>query len=162
MKVLFDIFAGFILLIISLIPMLSIALIVKLTSAGPVLYWSSRIGMNNVNFKMPKFRTMKLTTPQLATHLLEDPELFFTPFGKFLRKWSLDELPQLLSVIKGYMSLVGPRPALYNQKDLKSLRIEEGIHKLKPGLTGWAQVNGRSILTARPLLINPIIWVSKF
>ena len=146
MKVLFDIFAGFILLIISLIPMLIIALIVKLTSDGPVLYWSSRIGMNNVNFKMPKFRTMRLDTPDLPTHLMREPEKYLTIIGSFLRKTSLDELPQLWSILRGDMGFVGPRPALFNQDDLIALRSEQGIEKLLPGITGWAQIQGRDEL----------------
>ena len=116
---------------------------IKFTSSGPFLYWSDRIGAHRVIFSMPKFRTMKTATPELATHLLENPQSFYTPVGKFLRKLSLDELPQLYSILKGNIGFVGPRPALYNQGDLISLRTEKGIHLLKPGLTGWAQVNGR-------------------
>ena len=123
-----------------------IALVVKLTSKGPVLYWSDRVGINNTIFRMPKFRTMRLDTPQMATHLMEDPERYLTPVGSFLRKFSLDELPQLWSILKGDMSFIGPRPALYNQDDLVELRTRKGIHKLIPGVTGWAQVNGRDDL----------------
>tara|TARA_Y100001936_G_C15987923_1_gene620604 strand:- start:597 stop:1079 length:483 start_codon:yes stop_codon:yes gene_type:complete len=116
---------------------------IKLSSSGDILFWSDRIGKNNIIFSMPKFRTMKKNTPQLATHLLEDPESFYTPLGKILRKYSLDEIPQIFSVIKGDMSLVGPRPALFNQYDLMELRKNKGIDKLKPGITGLAQINGR-------------------
>ena len=128
------------------IPMFVISLIVKLTSKGPVFYWSDRVGINNTIFRMPKFRTMRIETPAIATHLLENPDEYLTPIGIFLRKFSLDELPQLWSVMKGYMSLVGPRPALFNQDDLIALRTEKGIHKIIPGITGWAQINGRDDL----------------
>jgi O-antigen biosynthesis protein WbqP len=123
-----------------------VALAVRLTSRGSILYWSERIGRNNVIFKMPKFRTMRSDTPAVATHLLSNPALYLTPIGEFLRKSSLDELPQLLSILKGDMSFVGPRPALFNQDDLIALRTEKGVHVLTPGLTGWAQVNGRDEL----------------
>ena len=126
--------------------MFIITLAVKLTSKGSVLYWSDRIGVNNTIFKMPKFRTMRIDTPAVATHLLEKPDIYLTPVGSFLRKFSLDELPQLWSIIRGDMSFVGPRPALYNQDDLVELRTQKGIHKLIPGVTGWAQVNGRDEL----------------
>ena len=126
--------------------MIVIALLVKFTSRGPVLYWSDRVGIDNSIFKMPKFRTMKVGTPAVATHLLTTPDIYLTPIGKALRKYSLDELPQLFSVIKGDMSFVGPRPALYNQEDLVALRTKKGIHKLVPGITGWAQINGRDDL----------------
>lgn len=130
-----------------LLPLLAlIALLVRLTSPGPALYWSDRVGRNNAIFRMPKFRTMKVDTPALATHLLGNPQAHLTPVGPFLRKTSLDELPQLWSVIRGDMSLVGPRPALFNQQDLIALRAERGIHRLLPGVTGWAQVNGRDEL----------------
>ena len=118
-------------------------LAVRLTSPGPALYWSDRVGRHNCLFKMPKFRTMRTNTPALATHLLQDPEQWLTPIGSFLRKSSLDELPQLWSILKGDMSFVGPRPALYNQDDLIALRTEARVHTIQPGLTGWAQVNGR-------------------
>jgi O-antigen biosynthesis protein WbqP len=123
--------------------MILIALIIKLTSKGPALYWSNRVGINNTIFRMPKFRTMRPGTPEMATHLMNDPELYLTSVGSFLRKFSLDELPQLWSVLKGDMSFIGPRPALYNQDDLVNLRTKKGIHRLIPGVTGWAQVNGR-------------------
>lgn len=128
------------------IPMSLIALLVKLTSKGPVLYWSDRVGINNTIFKMPKFRTMSLDTPEIATHLMKDPDRYLTPIGPFLRKFSLDELPQLWSILKGDMSFIGPRPALYNQDDLIELRTKKGVHRLIPGVTGWAQVNGRDDL----------------
>ena len=126
-----------------LIPIALVALAVKLTSPGPVLYWSDRIGRHNRIFRMPKFRSMRTDTPVVATHLLESPERWLTPIGSFLRRSSLDELPQLWSILKGDMTLVGPRPALHNQHDLVALRTERGVHMLTPGLTGWAQVNGR-------------------
>jgi O-antigen biosynthesis protein WbqP len=128
------------------VPMLLIAILVKLTSPGPVLYWSDRVGRNNSIFRMPKFRTMKTDTPAVATHLLANPEQYLTPVGKYLRKSSLDELPQLINIIRGDMSFVGPRPALFNQEDLIALRTNKGVHRLVPGLTGWAQINGRDDL----------------
>jgi O-antigen biosynthesis protein WbqP len=128
------------------LPMLLVSLLVKFTSDGPVIYWSTRVGKNNVIFKMPKFRTMYRDTPEVATHLLDNPDCYLTPFGRFLRKSSLDELPQLWSVLKGDMSFVGPRPALFNQDDLIKLRTDKGIHHLTPGITGWAQINGREKL----------------
>jgi O-antigen biosynthesis protein WbqP len=146
MKRTFDILFALVLLILFSLPMLFIALIVKLTSSGPVLYWSDRVGKNNQIFKMPKFRTMKVDTPVLPTHLLTSPDQYLIPIGKTIRKFSLDELPQLISVLKGDMSFVGPRPALYNQDDLIELRTRKGIHRLVPGITGWAQVNGRDDL----------------
>jgi len=133
-------------LLFAALPMLIVALLVKLTSKGSVLYWSDRVGKNNAIFSMPKFRSMKVDTPAVATHLLEDPKSVLTPIGDFLRKSSLDELPQLWCVFKGDMSFVGPRPALYNQDDLIALRTEKGVHKLEVGVTGWAQVNGRDEL----------------
>ncbi|OQK16505.1 UDP-phosphate galactose phosphotransferase [Methyloprofundus sedimenti] len=146
MKRIFDIILAISILLISIIPILIIALIVKLTSTGPVLYWSDRVGLNNELFKMPKFRSMKIDTPEVATHLLTNPQSALTPIGNFLRKTSLDELPQLWNILKGEMSFVGPRPALFNQHDLIALRTEQGIHRLIPGLTGWAQINGRDEL----------------
>lgn len=130
-------------MILLLFPLMLIMLAVRLTSKGPVIFWSDRIGKNNCIFKMPKFRTMRAGTPSVATHLLQDPSNWLTPIGSFLRKSSLDELPQLWSILLGDMSLVGPRPALFDQDDLIALRTEFGVHTLKPGLTGWAQVNGR-------------------
>jgi O-antigen biosynthesis protein WbqP len=131
------------------VPLVLVALAVRLTSVGPVLYWSDRVGRNNTIFKMPKFRSMQLNTPAVATHLLSDPGAYLTPIGNFLRKSSLDELPQLWSILVGHMSFVGPRPALFNQHDLITLRTQHGIHDLVPGLTGWAQVNGRDELPIR-------------
>lgn len=128
------------------VPIALIALLVRLTSRGPALYWSDRVGRHNVIFRMPKFRSMKIDTPAVATHLLASPEAHLTPIGSFLRRSSLDELPQLWSVIKGDMSLVGPRPALFNQHDLIALRTERGVDALLPGVTGWAQINGRDEL----------------
>lgn len=138
-------------LILLLLPLLFplvllVALAVKLSSSGPVLYWSGRVGRNNCIFKMPKFRSMRVGTPAVATHLLQDPGQWLTPIGSFLRKSSLDELPQLWSILNGDMTLVGPRPALFNQDDLIALRTNAGVHELVPGLTGWAQVNGRDEL----------------
>ena len=126
--------------------MILVAIVIKLTSRGRVLYWSDRVGRDNHIFRMPKFRSMRTDTPQLATHLLPAPEQFLTPIGGFLRRTSLDELPQLWSVLRGDLSLVGPRPALFNQEDLVTLRVARGIHLLTPGITGWAQVNGRDDL----------------
>jgi O-antigen biosynthesis protein WbqP len=128
------------------VPLLLVAMAVRLTSKGPALYWSDRVGRNNVIFKMPKFRSMLVGTPAVATHLLANPKAHLTPIGSFLRKSSLDELPQLWSILAGDMSFVGPRPALYNQQDLIALRTAQGVHTLVPGLTGWAQVNGRDEL----------------
>tara|TARA_B100001750_G_C15484442_1_gene587471 strand:- start:71 stop:634 length:564 start_codon:yes stop_codon:yes gene_type:complete len=139
----FDFFLAIILLIILLIPMIIIGILIKILSSGNALHWSDRIGKDNQIFKMPKFRTMILDTPDVATHLLDNPDYFYTPIGRYLRRSSLDELPQLFSVLRGQMSFIGPRPALYNQDDLMQLRTKIGIHKLKPGITGWAQVNGR-------------------
>ena len=147
MKQIFDLFVGVILLVLLVIPMLLIAIAIQLTSKGPSLYWSERIGKNNEIFKMPKFRSMLTGTPNVATHLLDNPDAYLSPIGGFLRSFSLDELPQLFSVLKGDMSFVGPRPALFNQDDLIALRREKGIDKLLPGITGWAQVNGRDILS---------------
>jgi len=146
MKRLFDVVVSVLLLFLSSIPILLIASFVKLTSVGPVLYWSDRVGIHNTIFKMPKFRTMRIDTPPVATHLLKNPDDYLTPVGSFLRKFSLDELPQLWSVLKGDMSFIGPRPALFNQDDLIELRTKKGIHYLVPGITGWAQINGRDEL----------------
>jgi len=146
MKRIFDFSAALLALMLLAIPMLLVAILVKMTSAGPILYWSDRVGRNNTIFKMPKFRTMRIDTPAVATHLLGDPDRWLTPIGKFLRKTSLDELPQLWSIISGDMSIVGPRPALFNQDDLIALRTRKEVHVLTPGLTGWAQINGRDEL----------------
>ena len=128
------------------VPLAGVAILVKLTSRGPALYWSHRVGRQNKLFFMPKFRTMQLGTPAVATHLLQDPGAYLTPIGSFLRKSSLDELPQLWCILKGDMSFVGPRPALFNQADLVALRTQAGVETLLPGLTGWAQINGRDDL----------------
>jgi O-antigen biosynthesis protein WbqP len=128
------------------LPFLLIAVLVRLTSVGPVLYWSDRVGKNNKIFRMAKFRSMRIDTPSVATHLLVNPEIYLTPIGGFLRRSSLDELPQLWSILRGDMSLVGPRPALFNQEDLVELRTQNNVHTLVPGLTGWAQINGRDEL----------------
>lgn len=153
MKRLFDILASAILAMILIIPMIIIFILVKLGSRGPAVHWSKRIGRDNQIFLMPKFRSMFVETPQVATHLLTDSQNFVTPIGKILRKTSLDELPQLFSVLKGDMSLVGPRPALFNQDDLKELRTACGVEKLRPGVTGWAQINGRDDLPI-PIKVN--------
>ena len=145
-KRIFDLVVVVLLLTLLVIPMLLIASVVRVTSEGSVLYWSDRIGQSNVIFRMPKFRTMRLDTPAVATHLMSDPNTYLSPIGGFLRRTSLDELPQLFSILKGDMSFVGPRPALFNQDDLVGLRTEKGVNQLIPGLTGWAQVNGRDEL----------------
>lgn len=145
-KRMMDIVLALCILAVAGLPMLFVAMAVALTSRGPILYWSSRVGKDNVLFQMPKFRTMRVDTPAVATHLLDDPARYLTPIGSFLRKTSLDELPQLWSIFQGNMSFVGPRPALFNQHDLMDLRTQYGIQKLVPGLTGWAQINGRDEL----------------
>lgn len=147
MKRFFDLSLAIFLMAILAFPILLTAVVVKLTSPGPVLYWSNRVGRNNTIFKMPKFRSMRVDTPAVATHLLFNSSSHHTPIGTFLRKTSIDELPQLWSILKGDMSFVGPRPALFNQDDLIFLRTECGVHELVPGLTGWAQVNGRDELS---------------
>ena len=147
MKRIFDLFFGVILLLSLLIVMLVISIVIRLTSKGPSLYWSNRVGKNNKIFKMPKFRSMMAGTPAVATHLLDNPDSYLSPIGGFLRLSSLDELPQLFSVLKGDMSFVGPRPALFNQEGLIALRTAKGVDKLLPGITGWAQVNGRDELS---------------
>lgn len=146
MKRLFDLGLALCAGVILLVPVVLVALAIRLTSPGPALYWSDRVSRHNSIFKMPKFRSMRIDTPAVATHLLQNPEQWLTPIGSFLRKSSLDELPQLWSILKGDMSFVGPRPALFNQDDLIALRTEKGVHELVPGLTGWAQVNGRDEL----------------
>jgi len=146
-KRVFDLVLALLVGILLIVPMILISLLIKVNSRGPVLYWSDRVGSDNSIFSMPKFRSMKLGTPALATHLLEDPNQYLTSVGKFLRRTSLDELPQIWSILRGDMSLVGPRPALFNQEDLIQLRVERGIHHLVPGLTGLAQINGRDELT---------------
>jgi O-antigen biosynthesis protein WbqP len=147
MKRIFDILLSVSILIVLAIPMLLITVLVRLTSKGPALYWSDRVGMNGLIFEMPKFRSMQMDTPTVATHLMEKPDEFLSPIGAFLRRSSLDELPQLFSILKGNMSFIGPRPALFNQQDLILLRKKNGIDGVKPGITGWAQVNGRDELS---------------
>ena len=146
LKRFFDLAMAFGVLVLLSMPMLIIAVLVKVTSKGPALYWSDRVGIDNRIFRMPKFRTMRIDTPAVATHLMKNPDAYLTSVGSFLRKFSLDELPQLYSIFKGDISFVGPRPALFNQDDLVELRTGKGIHELIPGVTGWAQVNGRDEL----------------
>lgn len=146
MKRLFDLALAIPAALLLLLPIAGIALAVRLTSPGPALYWSDRVGRHNRIFRMPKFRSMRIDTPAVATHLLTDPQRWLTPIGPLLRRSSLDELPQIWSILKGDMSFVGPRPALFNQDDLIALRTEAGVHELVPGLTGWAQINGRDEL----------------
>ena len=146
MKRVFDLVVAIVVTLFLTLPILIVAIAVRLTSPGPALHWSDRVGRDNRIFKMPKFRSMRIDTPAVATHLLQNPDQWLTPIGSFLRKSSLDELPQLWSILKGDMSFVGPRPALFNQDDLIALRTERGVHELVPGLTGWAQVNGRDEL----------------
>ena len=146
MKRFFDLTLALLALVILMIPIVLVALLVKASSPGPALYWSDRVGRHNRLFRMPKFRSMRIDTPAVATHLLENPQAWLTPVGPFLRKSSLDELPQLWSILRGDMSFVGPRPALFNQDDLIALRTACGVHALVPGLTGWAQINGRDVL----------------
>jgi O-antigen biosynthesis protein WbqP len=153
LKRILDILFVFLSIALLIIPMIFIALVVLCTSKGGVIHWSSRVGVNNIFFKMPKFRTMLTDTPNVATHLLTSPDQYLTPIGSFLRKNSLDELPQLWSILKGDMTFVGPRPALYNQEDLVEIRTKFGVHKLKPGLTGWSQINGRDELSIQEKVI---------
>lgn len=143
MKRIFDLCLVLCATVVLALPIVVVAILVRLTSDGPILYWSDRVGRHNRIFKMPKFRSMRMGTPAVATHLLQDPNAYLTSIGSFLRKSSLDELPQLWSILVGDMSFVGPRPALFNQDDLIALRTQYGVHELLPGLTGWAQVNGR-------------------
>ena len=142
-KRVFDVTMACLLGLLLLLPCACVWLLIRLTSRGPALYWSDRVGRNNAIFQMPKFRSMRLDTPAIATHLMRDPASYLTPIGPFLRKSSMDEIPQLWSIFKGDMSFVGPRPALFNQHDLVALRTAHGVHTMVPGLTGWAQVNGR-------------------
>ncbi len=146
MKRLFDLVLALVAAVFLVLPIAAVAVAVRLTSPGPALYWSDRVGRHNRIFRMPKFRSMRIDTPAVATHLLQNPDQWLTPIGSFLRKSSLDELPQLWSILQGDMSFVGPRPALFNQDDLIALRTEKSVHELVPGLTGWAQVNGRDEL----------------
>jgi O-antigen biosynthesis protein WbqP len=147
MKRIFDLLLGVAILVLLVAPLLLISIAVRFSSKGPALYWSDRVGINNEIFKMPKFRSMLTGAPTVGTHLLDNPDSYLSPIGSFLRRFSLDELPQLFSVLKGDMSFVGPRPALYNQDDLIALRTEKGVDKLLPAITGWAQVNGRDELS---------------
>ncbi len=147
MRFFFDFAIAIILIIFLFPPMLIIAVMIILRSDGPIIYWSDRVGKENKIFRMPKFRTMKINTPDIATHLMHGPDDFLSPGGKFLRRTSLDELPQLFIILTGNMSFVGPRPALFNQYDLIALRTSAGIDKIKPGITGWAQINGRDELS---------------
>ena len=147
MKRFFDLLLALILIFFLIWLIVLVSIVVRLSPKGPVLYWSPRIGINNQLFKMPKFRSMQMDAPVLATHLMTNPNAFLSPVGAFLRRFSLDELPQLFSILKGEMSFVGPRPALFNQDDLITLRTEKGVDKLVPGVTGWAQVNGRDNLS---------------
>jgi len=144
-----------------LIPMMLVALLVRLTSKGPALYWSDRVGRGDRIFRMPKFRSMRMDTPAVATHLLSDPDAFLSPVGGLLRRSSLDELPQLWSILKGDMSFVGPRPALFNQDDLIALRREYGVDQLMPGLTGWAQINGRDDLPIPEKVALDVIYMKR-
>ena len=161
MKRVFDIFLGCLSALVLFVPMLLIAMAVRFTSKGDVLYWSDRVGRNNVIFKMPKFRSLRVGTPEVATHLLADARLHLTPIGSFLRKNSLDEFPQLWSILAGDMSFVGPRPALFNQQDLIALRTEQGVHTLEPGLTGWAQVNGRDELPISKKVKFDVVYLKR-
>lgn len=160
-KRVFDLCLAFFAALFLLIPFLLVWLMVRFTSDGPALYWSDRIGRRNVIFKMPKFRSMRVDTPAVATHLLNNPQQFLTPIGSFLRKSSLDELPQLLSIIKGDMSFVGPRPALFNQDDLIALRTQHGVDALVPGLTGWAQINGRDELPIPDKVNLDVVYMQR-
>lgn len=161
MKRLFDLVLAVTAGLVLLLPVLLVALAVRLTSRGPALYWSDRVGRNNVIFKMPKFRSMRVGTPAVATHLLADAASHLTPIGSFLREGSLDELPQLWSILVGDMSFVGPRPALFNQQDLIALRTEQGVYSLVPGLTGWAQVNGRDELPIPEKVKLDVVYLQR-
>jgi len=161
MKRIFDLLLAILAGTALLVPVLLVAILVRLSSKGPVLYWSARVGRENVIFQMPKFRSMQTGTPALATHLLSDPLSYLTPIGSFLRQSSLDELPQLWSIIKGDMSFVGPRPALFNQHDLIELRTQQGVHKLLPGLTGWAQINGRDELPIPQKVALDVVYLRQ-
>jgi O-antigen biosynthesis protein WbqP len=161
MKRLFDVFFSSLLLIFLAIPMIVIGILVRITSKGSVIYWSDRVGKNNIIFKMPKFRSMRIETPDIPSHLLKNPDKYLSPVGSFLRHSSLDELPQLFSVIKGDMSFVGPRPVLFNQLDLLALRKEKGVDKLLPGITGWAQVNGRDKLSESDKVLLDVEYMNR-
>jgi O-antigen biosynthesis protein WbqP len=161
MKRLFDLSLALVAAVILLVPVALVGLAVRLTSRGPALYWSDRVGRHNRIFSMPKFRSMQIGTPAVATHLLTNPAAFLTPIGSFLRKSSLDELPQLWSILRGDMSFVGPRPALFNQHDLIELRTRHGVHELVPGLTGWAQINGRDELPIPQKVALDVAYLNK-
>jgi O-antigen biosynthesis protein WbqP len=161
MKRFFDLVVGMLVLLFALLPMLVVAVLVRMTSKGPALYWSDRVGRGNKIFRMPKFRSMCIDTPTVATHLLNDPDAFLSPVGGFLRRSSLDELPQLWSILKGDMSFVGPRPALFNQDDLIALRSEQGLDQLIPGLTGWAQINGRDELPISEKVVLDVEYMQR-
>ncbi len=161
MKRLFDLLLALAAAVVLAIPVLLVAVAVRLTSAGPALYWSDRVGRHNIIFKMPKFRSMRVGTPAVATHLLADPKAHLTPIGSFLRKSSLDELPQLWSILVGDMSFVGPRPALFNQHDLVELRTSQGVDELVPGLTGWAQINGRDELPIADKVKLDVVYLQR-
>lgn len=161
MKRFFDLSLALIGLFLFLFPIIFISIIITFSSRGPVLYWSKRVGKDNVIFEMPKFRTMKLDTPPLASHILIHPSDFILSYGLFLRKFSLDELPQIFSIIKGDMSIIGPRPALFNQYDLINLRTNKGLDKFLPGLTGWAQINGRDELSISEKVMLELEYVDK-
>jgi O-antigen biosynthesis protein WbqP len=161
MKRQFDFLLGLCAAVVLALPIIVVAILVRLTSKGPALYWSDRVGRGNAIFRMPKFRSMRVGTPAVATHLLQDPKVYLTPIGSFLRKSSLDELPQLWSILKGDMSFVGPRPALYNQHDLISLRSQYGVHELVPGLTGWAQINGRDELPIPEKVKLDVVYLKR-
>jgi O-antigen biosynthesis protein WbqP len=161
MKRLFDLVLALIAACLLIVPFVVVAVLVKLTSKGAALYWSDRVGRHNTIFKMPKFRSMQVDTPAVATHLLDDPGRVLTPVGDFLRKNSLDELPQLWCILKGEMSFVGPRPALFNQDDLVALRTEKSVDKLMPGLTGWAQVNGRDELPIPEKVMLDVVYMES-
>jgi O-antigen biosynthesis protein WbqP len=161
MKRLFDFAVSIAVALALLLPILIIAFVVRITSPGPALHWSNRVGRHNRIFSMPKFRSMRIDTPAVATHLLQSPDQWLTPIGTFLRKSSLDELPQLWSILVGDMSFVGPRPALFNQQDLITLRTAQGVHTLVPGLTGWAQVNGRDELLISDKVMLDVAYLQK-
>lgn len=161
MKRLFDLFLAILLALALAIPLIVVALLVRLTSKGPALYWSDRVGRDNKIFSMPKFRSMRIGTPEVATHLLTNPSAHLTPIGPLLRKSSLDELPQLWSILTGEMSFVGPRPALFNQQDLIELRTQKGVLQLVPGLTGWAQINGRDELPIPEKVALDVEYLNK-
>lgn len=161
MKRVFDLILGLVCLIFLSVPMIFISIGMKLTSNGPIIYWSKRVGKNGEIFEMPKFRSMKENTPIVATHLLESPDQYLFPLGSFIRRYSIDEFPQLFSIIKGDMSFVGPRPALFNQNDLISLREAKGIHQLVPGVTGLAQISGRDNLTIEEKVLLDFTYLNN-